>query len=53
MIGQDFYHWRDQRDEMEHKRREAYIIGFFWGSMATLALYAFAVATGKTLGLLP
>lgn len=52
MIGHDYYSWRDQRDEMEHKRREAWLIGFFWGSVTSMALYAFAVATGKVLGLL-
>lgn len=53
MIGHDYYSWRNQRDEMEHKRREAWLIGFFWGGVVSLALYAFATATGKMLGLLP
>ena len=53
MIGHDFYRWRDQRDEMEHKRREAWLIGFFWGATVSMALYSFTVAAGKVLGLLP
>ncbi len=52
MIGQDFHHWHRQQDEIEHKRREAWMLGFFWGATASLALYAFALATGKTLGLM-
>ena len=53
MVGHDYYSWRRQRYEMEHKHREAWLIGFFWGGVACIAAVAFAIATGKTLGILP